>query len=529
LLAKRAFLAFERPAAVAQVKNALKLQPDNQKFQVRLARICRDFFQLDEAASIADKILKKNPEDIATRLLRIGSNLPRGRTAEVLAALNSLVGKEVPAAPFLVLRGEALLLLGRHSAALSDLSQVPASSPEKARARALAVLAWLGSGKTENAKKAVKSLTTRHPKLALTHYALGSYRLSRNLTRSAKSSLNRAVALDPWCYQALDALAGLAFDTGKTQEAGELAERALAANPYDGYARQMLGELKLKENDAKGALEHFARVAQEIPASREALTGMAEALYRLDRTEQALKAITKARKAGAQDARARAIEGRILLAQGEFRKAASSLRAADREKPKDAEILADLGLALLGARSYTRAEEAFKDGLRRRKLPRAQEGLARVLLKKRKYKDAAKAFEKAARYASRNKWKTEDIAKMYMDGGQAWVKDRSSSNNFSRARRLFRKAARLLPKDPEPHYQIGAAFDRDDKLPAARKEYMTALEMNPKHPQALYRLGLLEFDTENDAKAKEYLEAFLKVQPEGKDARRAQQILKRIK
>ncbi|MBW1872806.1 MAG: hypothetical protein JRJ19_12120, partial [Deltaproteobacteria bacterium] len=82
--------------------------------------------------------------------------------------------------------------------------------------------------------------------------------------------------------------------------------------------------------------------------------------------------------------------------------------------------------------------------------------MARVLHERRKYKDAAKAYEKAAVLAKRKKWVKSEIGRLYMSGGNAWVKDRKTSNHLGRARRLFKKAARFLPDEPEPLYQLGA-------------------------------------------------------------------------
>ena len=111
---------------------------------------------------------------------------------------------------------------------------------------------------------------------------------------------------------------------------------------------------------------------------------------------------------------------------------------------------------------------------------------------------------------------------------RAWIKGTKSSNNFGRARRLLRKAAQLMPENPEPLYLLAEAWDRDDKLSSARQAYLQVLQKDPKHQQSLYRLGLLEFDEENDDKAKEYLTRFLQTNPSGQEARRARQLLQRI-
>ena len=149
-----------------------------------------------------------------------------------------------------------------------------------------------------------------------------------------------------------------------------------------------MGQLSLAAGDQEGAIRAYANVVEQHPKSKGAFVGMAEALLALNRLEQARKAVDKAMENGANDGHAYHVNGRIYLGQAKFFRALRALQKADRLIEKDAEILADLGLAQLGTRSITRAEKSFKDSLRRKRLPRAQEGMARLLLARKKYRDA---------------------------------------------------------------------------------------------------------------------------------------------
>lgn len=529
LLARVDFLLGDRSRAVVDVKAASKLLPGKPDFQLRLARLCRAFCELDEARKLAERVLKARPEDIEAHLLLVSSDLPRGRSDRAIASLEALEGKKVPAAPFLVLRGEALLMEKRYQAALSDLERVPADTEKHARARGLSVLAYLAMDDADQAHRTASSLLSDHPADPLAHYAMGRVRQAKRMRRSAATSFLKAVKLDPAFYPAMDALAWAAFERKRYERAREWIEKALAANPYNPHTHLLAGKLKLAEGDTEGALGAFARMVKEQPAAREGYKGMAEALMLLSRNDKALLAIEKALKAGGDDdARIHHLEGKIHLAMGHFFPAVRSLVRADRLDEKNPEILADLGLAQLGARSISRAQRSLEASLKRRKLPRAQEGLAKVLKARGKHDEAARAFEKAAHLASRHNWDQNAVARMFMDGGREWVRDRKTRNALARARRLFRKAARLLPDDPEPLYELAAAYDRDDKLQAARRTYLQVLEMNPKHAETLYRLGLLEFDQKQDAKAKEYFQRFLEIASSGKRVLRIKRLMRRI-
>ena len=217
------------------------------------------------------------------------------------------------------------------------------------------------------------------------------------------------------------------------------------------------------------------------------------------------------------------------MARGKFFPAVRALKSAKRQDDRDPEILADLGLAQLGSRSLTRAEKTLKDSLKRRRLLRAQEGLAKVYRERRKYGDAAKAFSSAAYLAKKKGRDDKEVAELYIEGGKAWLKDRRTKNRYARARHMFRKAVKLTPDDIATLYLIAESYDREEKLSAARRAYMDVLEKDANHTQALYRLGLIEYDEGSDKKAKEYLERYLKTGAKGRDANRARKLLSKIK
>ncbi|HUU00269.1 MAG TPA: tetratricopeptide repeat protein [Myxococcota bacterium] len=529
LLARLSFGNFERSRAVAEVKTAGGLIQDDVAFEFKLARLCADFFELDEAASRARDILKKDSKNLDALLLLTGTYLRRGKAKRALAALDDLVGMKVPAARFLVLRGEALLSVGRYGDALQDLISVPAGASEKRLANALAVIAQIKNGAVDKAYHRVTSLIGEYPRFALAHHVMGLYRLAKRQDRSAETSFKKAVSLDPREFLAYNSLAGLAYGSGKKNAALEYARKALQANPFDLKSRLLAGQILLDARNASGALDSFARVVAQDASSADGFVGMAEALLASNEAEKAIKAINKGIKAGAQDAHAYHVQGKAYLALASFFKAARALNKADHLNPKNPQILADLGLAQLGTRSITRAEKSFKDSLRKARLPRAMEGLARAKLERHDYRDAAGAFEKAARYARKEKWPAKEEARLYVEGGHAWVKERKITNHLARARRLYSKAAVTVPEDPEPRYFLATAYDRDDKIVAARKTYLEVLKLKSDHPGTLFRLGLLEYDQKKDDLAKKYLELFLKTDPKGKDRRRAKQVLGKIK
>jgi tetratricopeptide (TPR) repeat protein len=534
LSAELAFLRGDRSRALAGVQAASDLMSDDAEVQQSLARLCLQFYELDEAAARARRVLELRPDDIQTQLFLIGCDLPRGKSKQALAALEGLLGKRVPAGPFFLLRGQALFDQGRYAAALADLGNIPQEAPERATAQALEVMAYLEMGDKERARREVNDLLAKHPKLALAHVAMGLYRSTTRMRRTAETSFQSAIQIDPRVYQAHVELARMAFRAKQFDKAEKSLADALYANPYDVQAHHLLGLVKLATGDPKAALDAFARVVIEQPDSGPALVGMAEALLDLGQLDKAITAIKKARRAGAEDAHALHVQGQVYLANGRFHTAIQALTKADAEQPKDPEILADLGLAQLGVRNLSRAEKALEESLRRsrrrQRLPRAQEGLARIQVARKKFSDAARAYERAAIYAKEQARSDDEVTRLYLEAGRTMLKDtRSGDGRYSRARRLFRLAVNSAGQNAEPLYEVAATYDREEKLLSARKAYQEVLDVAPDHALTLYRLGLLEFDDGKDQRAKELLTRFLKTEPSAKLARMARKVLNKIK
>ena len=533
LYAKISFAKDNRPRGLTAVEAALDLRGDDVVFVRKLAKLCGRFYELNQADALTERLKKLEPGNLDDKLLAANTRLHRGQAKAALAALNRLVGKKVSAGPFLLLRAEVLLALERYQAALTDLRKIPSNSPERQPAQAWLVLALLGTKKTDTARQTASSLLRENQEFVLGHYAMAHYRLAKGLQRGAIAALTRALQIDPRFYQAQRLQAQISFEQRRWDNAQQHSQLALASNPHDVRSRILLGRIALEKGDPQKALESFTRVVQEHTKHGQAYSGMAEALFALNQIDRAKVAIRKSRAAGAKDARTRHVEGSIYLANGQFHRSVNALKAANALKENDPEILADLGLAQLGVRSLHQAETSLKKSIRlsvRKKLPRAQEGLARLYSARRNWVEAARAYEKAAQHARLRSWGDLEISRLYLRAGQCMIKDKKSKDaRYGRARRLFRLAAKYAPQDPEPVYEEATAFDRQDKVRSARRVYQKVLDLEPEHSMTLYRLGLLEFDDGKDERANQLLSKFLETNPRGKMARQARKIIKRIK
>ncbi len=74
---------------------------------------------------------------------------------------------------------------------------------------------------------------------------------------------------------------------------------------------------------------------------------------------------------------------------------------------------------------------------------------------------------------------------VFLESGRKHLKTR----DFDRAVIDFRNAIQTMPKDAEPHYQLGLAYLESGNTPAGARELMNAIKLNPGHIAAQLRMA----------------------------------------
>jgi Flp pilus assembly protein TadD len=83
----------------------------------------------------------------------------------------------------------------------------------------------------------------------------------------------------------------------------------------------------------------------------------------------------------------------------------------------------------------------------------------------------------------------------------------------------FAEAARLQPKDPEPHLSAGAILEKQNDLAGAEREYQAALALSPNSTDALIGLANIYMQSKRLPQAEAALRQYLAVDPKNGPAR----------
>jgi len=184
----------------------------------------------------------------------------------------------------------------------------------------------LASGDLAGARGLVERLKASAPNSFQAIMMQGDLAFNSGETARAAAYWRDAASRYPSRYEPLLALAGLASDSGKPDEALELVEKAGRIAPGNRETVSLRIQLLAEKGDWKKVRELLQKDESSLsPASAEGLT-YAEALLRLDQAEQAGSFFSRALLLNPQNRYARMMLGESRLAAGDAAGAWSTLR-----------------------------------------------------------------------------------------------------------------------------------------------------------------------------------------------------------
>jgi tetratricopeptide (TPR) repeat protein len=301
------------------------------------------------------------------------------------------------------------------------------------------------------AQQAVKSAPQNPEMWFLLGYAA---RLNERYPLSV-DSYNRGLKLRPNSVRGLAGLAQTYAKMGRDQEAEQLLQKVVAANPKDANSLQLAGELLLN-TDPKTSLSFLQR-ADAVQSSAHTDLLIAHAYDRLGQANESAKYLNRAKSRGPHDPEVlRAVAGQYRD-QGKYDEALATLQAIPT---KSADVQAEL---------------AYTYGLAGRP------------------QDAANLYSRLAKSAKGN-------IGLDLSAAQAWV----NVGRPDEAQSFLDAARQIDANNYRLHAILASLADSEDRFADAGQEYKLALQNVPPHPPEgpLYpielRLNLYEIYVRQD-------------------------------
>jgi predicted O-linked N-acetylglucosamine transferase (SPINDLY family) len=311
----------------------------------------------------------------------------------------------------------------------------------------------------------------------------------------------------------LDQALAVAFQhhqAGRLADAEQVYRQILDQLPNHPHALHQLGVLALQTGRTNAAVELLDRAVTSAPASADAHCNRATALFAAGRTDDAIAAWRRAIELRPDFSDAHFNLGNALLQSGKGRDAVSAYTAALALKPDDGELRTTLLRALLDLGSLDEALALAAAGSA--PLPvEAVESLTKLgnaLMQQRRYDLAVAVYTRALQLNPEAIHTLNNLGGAYRELGK-----------LDEAAAAFRSAIRLEPNFAEFYSNLGVTFAEQGKLDEAVSSLMTALQLDAANARAHGNLGVALTRQGQLDGAIRHCQRAVELQPDNPDAR----------
>ena len=322
----------EYAEAIEQFQRALMLQPRASVIHYHLGQAYRELGEFDRAEEA---------------LARSGPS----RVAMVDPLMHELTTLAIGALPHLD-RGHAAAREGRLADAEAAYRQAVAADATNVRAHESLATLLARRGDPEGAVEHFGVAVRLEPEDARTHSDLGVLLADLGRNDRALEHLGRAIELEPELVPAQVTLGNVQARTGRLADAETVFRRVLEIDPGNGEARLGLGAVLAQGGNFEEAVVELRAALRQVPEGGRTPGvhfGLAEALVRTGRLEEALPHYTRVRELAPADGLAWLREATVLMGLGRFADARATLKARLRGDATDGRAAHSLARLLAGA------------------------------------------------------------------------------------------------------------------------------------------------------------------------------------
>ncbi|MDP6475346.1 MAG: tetratricopeptide repeat protein [Alphaproteobacteria bacterium] len=286
----------------------------------------------------------------------------------------------------------------------------------------------------------------------------------------AMAGYDAILAREPRHADALQFMGVARMQSGDSEEAIGLLQRAVAVHPENSQAHYNLGLALRAEGEEQKALAAFRRAIAVAPQNFEAHNAIAGILLSApDQIDTAHVHIRHALKYNSKHAPSLNNLALILKARGQLEEAIGEARAAISLAPRHAAANSTLGSLLLESGATEEAEKILRDAVAL--APRdssAHTNLGAALNFIGARAEAEAEFERALELDPENTDSLNDLALI-----------RANQGRQEEAAALLQRALILKPDDPALHVHLGSLYRRQEKWGESIANFRRALDIEP--------------------------------------------------
>ena len=527
-LAKASLEAKDLRTAFAELQKTVELDPANHDALGKLGEIYVMAGKKDEAAQIADNLVKSRPNDPQGYILQSGLAVRAGKVDEGIAKLKKAAELDPKRIRTLLAIGNLYLLKKDRKGAQEWYDRALSADPNAVEVHVVRGNFFFASGERDEGEKEYRKAIELSKEKETLRIALAEHYLYQGRMEDSEKELN-AVIKEMNSQKARKVLAEIKLETGKVAEARPIVDSILKENEKDLDGKYLKGRIALAEKRLDDAKALFGEVVkQDAGMARARLyNGLTEISQ--GQVEVGRKEIEEAVKLAPSDARAQLLLGEVSLRSGDPARAEKAALEVLRRNPANALAAMLLADSYLARKEWKKGEQIYQAMIKQ--LPKNPVGYLKMGLSRKmqgKPKDAAGFFAQAmernpkdltaineyifalaaARDTVKAKKVLDDTVAKEPKNPLLWDmvgRFQLASGKPAEAETAFLKSIELAPEFTAPYYQLGVLYASQKKFPEAAKRLEKVIEKNDKNVGAHTLLGMvLNSQGKIDAANKEY-------------------------
>ena len=496
-------------AAIIQLKNAIKSDPDNVTARMMLGEIYLDAGVGDAAEKEFQAAIRRGYQE-PVALVRLGrAYLLQGKLREVIDEVPVDQADPKLEAEALVLRGTAYLGLGQDAEAETALREAEVLDSTNVTVPLSMAQIHVTRRDLVNAEASVDKALSMQPDLVEAQIAKGELRRLAKDLDGAVTYFSMAIATQPRSSRALLGRAAALIDQGKLDEAKADVSVILADVPSQPLANFLLAMIRAKQNDLPGARDAInaggPALDEYLPA--QFLSGAID--YAQGHLEQAVERLERYVTAVPGNLQAQKLLAATQLRRNAHDQAIEILEPLLVQRPDDVQILTLLGNAYVKTGKFTEASELFERAVT------LSPDAASLRMQLAMSQVAGGDLEAAAGQLS-------TVVDLDPDQSQAHillVLLKLREQKFDEALTAIEDLRKRVPDNPLADNLAGAALLGKGDVAGARANFDAALVRQPEFVPAMLNLAQIDIKEGKPADARKRFEKVLELEPKRQEAR----------
>ena len=460
--------------AIALVKEAIEIEPENKAHKVKLATLYWDADQQEQVEGLFDRMIAEDEAPMEVRILAAEFYARKNDAERAVEVINDGIKQEPGSIKLRLALATLQKAMRRHDQALVTLEEASGltkddSDPDLLKVKNHLARLHLGKGDLERAKKYADEVISASGGNVEAQYTAGQIYLRKKDGINAVSAFRKVVSEKPDFIDGHLHLAQAHLINKEKELAVDVLNNGLAENPEAGKLRKALARIYAADKDFDRAEKELRSVVEQNPKDLRASGDLADFLFMRGKADDAMSIYDRMVM---EQPRVPAGYLKLAAMQRARKNNEAALEVMERGYaaiPQSPQVLTGLVKSYIVAGKQEKAVELIKDRLKSNDQDLlAHNLLGEIYVNRKQYDDAAREFEKAI--AIRPEWQTphNNLARVLLSQGKT---DEAILN--------LNAALEKNPKNAAAYMTLANLYSKDGQQEKVFVTYEKALEALP--------------------------------------------------